>query len=201
MKRDNNEKLLVVNNRARSTQSIFRKVLQFWDVIDVCDMCDEIDDKNYLGIILSGTDAPVQNPILYQKERELIQKASVPILGICGGLQLIAITFGAKLIKLLRPSFGRQEVSIASDNPLFKGMESQQLFLKKHIYSVSDLPDIFHVIAFSQIGIEAIQHHQRPLFGVQFHPEYRKSGEGVLKNFVSICIEARRNAMQRRLMQ
>lgn len=191
MKTEMKGKFLIVDNNVPSTRSIYRKIAKFWRNTEICDMCDDVDSKEYLGIILSGTDIPVTKTMIYEKEKRLIQRSATPILGICGGFQLMAIAFGARLTKMGFPLFGRHEVSVTPTNPLFEGMFPIQLFLKKHIYQVIDLPASFKVIASSNGEIEAIQHRKRPLFGVQFHPEYRQSGERVLQNFISFCLRAR----------
>jgi GMP synthase (glutamine-hydrolysing) len=161
---------------------------------------------NSLGpthIILSGQSHPWTK---YSAESlagvfELIKKARQPILGVCGGHQQIALAFGAPvdLMERLEPGEGyegaRRERGYfpveVSGTGIFKDLPKQITVWHSHCDEVKDLPRGFRRTASNEAcSIQAMEHTQRPLFGVQFHPELfddaHPDGQRVLQNFLAI---------------
>jgi GMP synthase (glutamine-hydrolysing) len=154
-------------------------------------------------IVLSGQSHPWN---LYDADAlkgvaEVIRHAEQPILGVCGGHQQIAITFGAPvaLVERLEPGEGytgakreRGFFEIETDGTgLFAGLASRLTVWHSHYDEVKALPDGFKATASNSSGaIQAMQHCERPLFGVQFHPELFNEqypdGRRILENFLSI---------------
>ena len=101
---------------------------------------------------------------------KLFAAADKPILGICHGHQLIALAWGAKCRKTAIPEFSWRRFSI-QPNQLFQGLENP-IFLESHYDEVYDLTDDFMVLASSpECAVQAFQIKQKPIWGVQFHPE------------------------------
>ncbi len=91
-----------------------------------------------------------------------------PVLGICAGMQVIALHHGARLVD--GKEIGMVPISPVADNPLVEGpVEVYGL----HKFDLADL-DQFHVLARSEGCVQAILHRGRPLYGVIFHPEVRR---------------------------
>ena len=154
-------------------------------------------------IILSGQSHPWTK---YSAESlagvfELIKKARQPILGVCGGHQQIALAFGAPvdLMERLEPGEGyegaRRERGYSpvetSGTGIFKDLPKQLTVWHSHCDEVKDLPKGFRRTASNEAcSIQAMEHTQRPLFGVQFHPELfddaHPDGQQVLGNFLAI---------------
>jgi GMP synthase (glutamine-hydrolysing) len=138
----------------------------------------------------------------------VIRAAPVPILGICAGHQLIGRAHGAPWGPLgsLRageldpdPAFGpglRKELGflpVESDPmcPLFTGIAQPARFFQNHYWQLTEAPPGFVTRACSPwCPIQAIQRLDRPVFGVQFHPERfdgdHPDGEAMLRNFFAI---------------
>lgn len=131
---------------------------------------------------------------------EAIRKTTMPMLGICLGMQLLGIkseegdTQCLSLcdfetlkfnISLKVPHMGWNKVKL-NENKLFKGLPNEEWFYFVHSYYI---PKSSFTIATCNYGIEftaAVQH--KNFWGVQFHPE--KSGERgllLLKNFIELC--------------
>ena len=132
---------------------------------------------------------------------ELIKKARQPILGVCGGHQQIALAFGAPvdLMERLEPGEGyegaRRERGYfpveTTGTGIFKDLPKQLTVWHSHCDEVKDLPKGFRRTASNEAcSIQAMEHTQRPLFGVQFHPELfddaHPDGQKVLRNFLAI---------------
>jgi GMP synthase-like glutamine amidotransferase len=139
----------------------------------------------------------------------VIRTAPVPILGICAGHQLIGHAHGATWGPLgplqegetdPDPRFApgqRKErdflpVQVDPRCPLFYGLGSTAHFFQSHYWQLHDVPAEFIVRACSPWSpIQAIEHLDRPLFGVLFHPERydaaHPDGEVVLRNFFALA--------------
>jgi GMP synthase (glutamine-hydrolysing) len=132
----------------------------------------------------------------------VIQDARQPILGVCGGLQQIALAFGARvdLIERVAPGEGYEgayrergfcSVELESPNPngMFAGLPDQLTVWESHCDEVKQLPAEFVRTATNNVSeIQAMQHTSLPLFGVQFHPELfdedHPHGRTILENFL-----------------
>ncbi len=140
---------------------------------------------------------------------EVIRAAPVPILGICAGHQLIGVAHCAAWGPLgaLRedeidadPRFApgqRKErgflpVQLDLRCPLFRGLAPTAAFFQSHYWHLEEAPRGFVACARSAWSpIQAIQRLDRPVFGVQFHPErddaVHANGAFVLGNFFALA--------------
>ena len=146
------------------------------------------------GIILSGgpssvyaEDAPIPTFSVF----DYADKNSVPILGICYGLQLTAYQNGGEVNKSAKREFGRAEVIINVPDVLFEGIGEHSVVWMSHGDSLTKLPDNFEVTAHTENApICCIRNSERKIWGVQFHPEVHHTTDGkvILNNFVKkIC--------------
>lgn len=168
---------------------------------------DRLDEVNPSHIVLSGQSHPWDNydPDALAGVIEVIKKATQPLLGVCGGHQLIAAALGAKvaLMGRLEPGEGYEgakrergffEVETAEENgdsDLFKNLPHRFTVWHSHFDEVKQLPENFRRTAFNKTcEIQAMQHEERPLFGVQFHPELfneeHPEGRQILYNFLQL---------------
>lgn len=148
------------------------------------------DISSIEGIILSGGYASV-----YEKNAPLpdekIWTLGKPILGICYGLQLIAKHFGAKVAPAKSREFGKTQISIIAQSPLFKNLLTDQQVWASHGDEVLNVPKNFKLIAKSDNNANAaISNDLQKIYGVQFHPEVKHTNNGrkILQNFIfTIC--------------
>ena len=99
-------------------------------------------------------------------------KADKVILGICHGHQMVARTIAGDAVcrRCKQPEFGWKHLKIAK-NRLFDNI-SQPIFLEAHYDEVVNLDDRFEIIAANDLlPVQAFQLKNRPVWGVQFHPE------------------------------
>jgi len=125
---------------------------------------------------------------------EAFLKMEKPILGICHGHQILAkaISGNQACRRSPQPEFGWKKMQIVS-NPLFKNV-SQPIFLESRYDEVCNLQDRCEVIASNNnLEIQAFQLRNRPVWGVQFHPEMMwKDGNEMLENHLSQHPEKRK---------
>jgi GMP synthase-like glutamine amidotransferase len=132
--------------------------------------------KSYSKIVLSGTTLKDHATLKQVDKFNWIKKYDQPILGICAGMQTIALVFDVNLIGCLQ--VGMAEISTLKDNPLFKGNFRAYTL---HNYSVEP-SKTFETLAESTKCIQAIKHKQKNIQGVLFHPEVRN--QEILKRFI-----------------
>ena len=141
------------------------------------------------AIILTGTDVPPQTHMsLYDREIELIREANCPVLGICGGHQILALCFGGSIGLLNEPLYGRVRVRARKADPILEQLDGDFTVFTKHKFYVKEIPGAFDVLA-TDTSIDSayiVKHRERPLYGVQFHPERRNQGTQILRNFFAL---------------
>ncbi len=139
-------------------------------------------------VISPGPGRPEDAGISMAVAREL--SGEFPILGVCLGHQAICAAFGATVTYASRLMHGKQsrtEVDTAA--PIFRGLPERLPVGRYHSLAVDEatLPEELRVIARADDGeVMAVRHADRPLYGVQFHPESILTPDGavMLKNFV-----------------
>jgi GMP synthase (glutamine-hydrolysing) len=107
-----------------------------------------------------------------------------PLLGICYGAEIIALTFGGSIRKMPFHVQGTTAVSVSAQNPLTVGRKSISVY-ESHSYCVARLPANFRSLARSEYCEHEIFANGK-IYGTQFHPE--KSGDdgfALLQNFVA----------------
>lgn len=146
----------------------------------------------YEGIILTGGDAHVYEPdelATVWVDGKVLEMAEIPVLGICLGHQLIARHYGASIQPLPNPINGEETIEIMSPDVLFAGLSGRFRARIAHDDEVVRLAGPLLRLARSAIGEhEAIRHNDRPVYGLQFHPEASgASGVTILRNFAGLC--------------
>ena len=147
------------------------------------------------GLVLSGG-APRAglDASLMGSNGEYISEASIPILGICAGHQFMALHLGGDARPATIPEFGKAELVVDDEDDLFLGLPKTFDVWVSHNDEVTKMPPGFVRLAHSQnCEIQAMRHKEKPLFGLQFHPEveHTEHGYDIFKNFLRVC-EARR---------
>ena len=113
---------------------------------------------------------------------------NVPILGICFGYQTLSMAYGGNVTSMKKMVDTRKKVQLKKSK-IFKGLKKEEKFKFMHGDYVDEVPKSFKVIGKTSNGmVQAIQHRNKPIYGVQFHPEISgKSGEVLLDNFLNLC--------------
>jgi GMP synthase (glutamine-hydrolysing) len=137
------------------------------------------------ALVLSGGPASVYTENAPRVDPGLFE-LGVPVLGICYGMQLMALELGGRVDRTGVSEFGRTELR-AQQGRLFEGLPEEQAVWMSHRDSVVAAPQGARVVAGSpSTPIAAFEDSERGLYGVQFHPEvvHTPHGTEVLKNFL-----------------
>jgi len=120
----------------------------------------------------------------------LIKELEIPMLGICLTHQLIAIIFGGRAGPAKYPEYGPVEVFIDEEDHILKGLGKSFKAWETHNDEVLVLPRNFKILAHSEkCKVQVMAHKNKPIFGVQFHPEvvHTENGNMIFKNFIELC--------------
>ncbi|MDQ3163244.1 MAG: glutamine-hydrolyzing GMP synthase [Actinomycetota bacterium] len=145
----------------------------------------EVRARNPLALILSGGPASVYAEGAPTIDPEIFG-LGIPTLGICYGMQLMAMDLGGSVDRTGVSEFGRTALE-ATPGGLFEGLAAEQTVWMSHRDSVVAPPVGARVVAGSpSTPIAAFEDPERRLYGVQFHPEVRHTphGQDVLENFL-----------------
>jgi len=126
---------------------------------------------------------------------ELVEKAAetVPLLGVCLGHQAIGQAFGGRIVRAPKLMHGKLSAIRHDGDGLFQGLPQGFEATRYHSLVVEreSLPETLQVNADTDQGvIMGMKHRERPIFGVQFHPESIASEQGhaLLANFLHIAV-------------
>jgi GMP synthase (glutamine-hydrolysing) len=145
-----------------------------------------------LALVLSGGPASVYAEGAPKVDPGLFE-LGVPVLGICYGMQLMALELGGGVERTGGSEFGRTDLRVEGGE-LFAGLPAEQVCWMSHRDSVVAPPAGARVVAGSaSTPIAAFEHPELGLYGVQFHPEvvHTPHGTDVLKNFLYRVADAR----------
>lgn len=145
---------------------------------------------NLRGIILSGGPASVYDKDAIRCDPAIFDM-SVPILGICYGMQLGSEILGAKILPAASREYGRTSISVCDNSDLLADLSGSITAWASHGDQVQQLTGDFTLLATTKTcPAAAVRHNKKKFFGVQFHPEVSHTPKGavILRNFLyRIC--------------
>lgn len=115
----------------------------------------------------------------------IFEKSELPVLGICYGMQLMGKFFGGVVEKGVIGEYGDATVEVLPDFADGHPLKSFKVWMS-HSDHVTVIPAEFKQVMKSHNGLIAgIQHRDRPLLGLQFHPEveHSQNGKEILRSF------------------
>ena len=187
------EKILILDFGSQYTQLIARAVREANVYCEITPYNKNIVFGPELkGVILSGSPFSVNEDNAPTLDIQAIA-AAVPVLGVCYGAQLTAKLFGGKVEKSDKREYGRARLEIIKQDTLLQNVLPQSQVWMSHSDTVKQLPEGFDILGTTDsIPIAAFMRTSadKPLYGLQFHPEVYHSTEGktIIKNFlVDIC--------------
>lgn len=190
-------RILILDFGAQYTQLIARRVRESgvyceihpWDMSD-----DDVRAFGARGVILSGgpeSTTESQAPVAPQAVFSL----GVPVLGICYGMQTMAMQLGGRVTPSTDREFGYAQVTSSAPCRLLDGLrdhsdgDGRALFdvWMSHGDRVDQVPPGFVAVGFTNnVPLAAMADESRHFYGVQFHPEVTHTLQGlkILERFV-----------------
>ena len=133
-----------------------------------------LKENNILGVVLSGGPNSVydeESPHVSKSVWDFIEENSLPVLGICYGMQEISHTFGGEVSPSSEREYGRAELTKDVEDPLLAGVEHSQMWMS-HGDKVTKMPMGFIKIAHTANSEHAvISNPEKRIYGIQFRPE------------------------------
>jgi len=182
-------KVYVIDNGGQWTHRIWRVLREIGCETKIIPNTTSVSEIDADALVLSGGAPRVawESPRLGNCS-DYLNEFHGPIMGICVGLQLMAIHCGGKAGPSKVPEYGLAKIRVIEEDDLFKGLPKEFLVWESHNDEVKDAPG-FRVLAVSEnCSVQAVKHLAKPYYGVQFHPEVNNTehGEEIYKNFVSV---------------
>lgn len=184
------ELILILDFGSQYTQLIARRTREqgiYCEIHPFNLPVEEILAKDPKGVILSGGPSSVEDEGAPRLEKEFYGRVRVPVLGICYGMQLIAVDLGGETEVAERREYGKAELKrLSGKTALFDDLPEMLDVWMSHGDHVTELPDGFHKTATTGEVVTAIENPDRKMFGVQFHPEVSHTPKGgqILRNFL-----------------
>ena len=185
-------KILVIDNYDSFTYNLVQQLGHFNCKI-IVKRNDEIDldDVNKIKpnkiLISPGPKRPEDSKVSLDIIKEL--GSTIPILGVCLGLQAIALVYGGKVVKAKHPVHGMTSKILHDDKTLFKNIPQNFEAMRYHSLLVDkdSLPNCIEISAQTEDGIiMGMRHKTFPVEGIQFHPEsiLTKQGSKIISNWL-----------------
>jgi len=180
--------VLVVDLGGQYAQLIARRVREarvYSELVPHTITAQQVRARRPHALILSGGPASVYAEGAPLMDPDVLT-LGIPTLGICYGMQLLALELGGAVERTGVSEFGKTDLRV-EEGELFAGLPSAQTAWMSHRDSVTAPPEGARVVAESpSTPVAAFEAPSRGLYGVQFHPEvvHTPYGQDVLKNFL-----------------
>ena len=143
------------------------------------------------GILISPGPSDPDHAGICLELIDLSAKNNIPLFGVCLGHQAIAQAFGGKIVRAPQPLHGKISNISHEGKTIFKDLPSPLSVTRYHslIAEKESLPACLDITAQTSDGIiMGLSHKEKPIHGVQFHPESiaTENGHALLKNFLDL---------------
>ncbi|MCS7160493.1 MAG: glutamine-hydrolyzing GMP synthase, partial [Gemmatales bacterium] len=189
----NQERIIVLDFGSQYVQLIARRVREhhvYSQIMRYETPLEQIATWRPQAIILSGGPSSVYEPDAPKVPPALFD-IGVPILGICYGMQLLCQTLGGKVVPGAVREYGATPLRVLQADPIFEGWPPESTVWMSHGDQVVEVSDDFLPLASTpNCPIAAVRHRNRPIYGLQFHPEvsHTEYGSLLVRNFLyKVC--------------
>jgi len=180
--------VLVVDNGSLSIGAVRKTFLTLGadtDVIKAIDVPDKVDSR-YQALVLSGTKVRAYDSAFYKPLIDLVFTSTVPVWGICGGMQIIGTAAGAELVPG-KSRTGTHQAQVDKREPVFSEVKPTVSVFQRHTLYLQAAPAGFRTIGWSDDApVEFIRSEDGRIHGSQAHLEFRADGLDILRGFVQL---------------
>ena len=188
------ELILILDFGSQYTQLIARRVREqgvYCEIHPFHLSSEAIAAKKPKGVILSGGPSSVTDEDAPRVEAGFYENVNAPILGICYGMQMIAVDLGGRNEPAARREYGHAVAKVLSGSTkLFNELPFELDVWMSHGDHVTEIPPGFHKTATTGDVITGMESDERGIYCVQFHPEVSHTplGKEVVRNFLfNVC--------------
>jgi GMP synthase (glutamine-hydrolysing) len=164
-----------------------RRLGVYSEIVDNTTRAEEC--AGFKGIILSGSPHSV-----LEKGRPAFDAAilslAIPVLGLCYGHQIMALSLGGRVSRGLRREYGIAHMNVVKKEGLLRGLATNEQIWMSHGDAVEKAPEGFEILATTDTcAITAMGNSATNKYGLQFHPEVTDTPQGmkILDNFIDLC--------------
>lgn len=189
----NRQMIVILDFGSQYSELIARRIREtqvYSEVLSYRMTAEQLRQLNPKGIIFSGGPSSVYDAGAPHSDPE-IWNLGIPVLGVCYGMQLMVQQLGGQVVRAERGEYGKASLIIDDPTDLLTNVEDSSTMWMSHGDSCEALPDGFEILAHTEnTPCATIAHHEKKLYGVQFHPEVVHSigGMALIRNFVyHIC--------------
>jgi GMP synthase (glutamine-hydrolysing) len=184
------EEVLVLDYGGQYSQLIARRIREcgvFAELLPSDTPLERIRERAPRALVLSGGPASVYAEEAPALRTELLE-LGIPVLGICYGMQAMALALGGKVEGAEAGEFGRTTLTLTGEGGrLLAGLPAEQQAWMSHRDCVLEAPVGFEALAASPGSpVAAFESVERGLYGIQFHPEvvHTPYGTQILERFL-----------------
>ncbi len=184
------DNVVVLDFGGQTAQLIARRVRElnvYSELLPFDTPWSEIERRQPRAVILSGGPMSVYEDGAPHPDPRIWSDASMPLLGICYGVQLMAHHLGGNVVPTDKREYGPATISITTEDGLFHGIEREQPVWMSHGDSIVAPPSGFTALAATaSTPYAGMADPERRMYGIQFHPEvvHTPAGRDILRNFV-----------------
>lgn len=186
--------MVILDFGSQYTQLIARRVREagvYSEILPYNTPLEVITTRLPQALILSGGPSSVYDEDAPRLPKGFLTKLGCPILGICYGLQLLAVELGGEVRPSDNRGYGYARLTVSgADSPLFAGLPGEMDVWLSHGDHITAMPEGFRATAHTNGVLNAIEDLSKRFFGVQFHPEvaHTQFGCQILHNFLyDVC--------------
>jgi anthranilate synthase/aminodeoxychorismate synthase-like glutamine amidotransferase len=147
---------------------------------------------SFVHVVLSPGPGHPADPHDFSVGRDVLLAGSVPVLGVCLGMQGLVTAYGG-LVERVEPAHGEVAAVSHDGSGVFAGLPSPYAAVRYHSLAATRVPEALVVTA-TCVGddgaevVMGVRHRSRPLHGVQFHPEsiLSEHGRRLVANFLEV---------------
>ena len=189
----NRETVIVIDFGGQYNQLVARRVREcnvYCEIYSYKTDIQKIKDMHPKGIILTGGPNSCYEEGAPTCTKELFE-LGIPVLGLCYGAQLMQHVLGGKVEKAPVREYGKTEVFVNTESPLFTGIEEKTICWMSHFDYISKAAPGFEICAHTaDCPVAAAENREKNLYAIQFHPEvlHTVRGKEILSNYVyNVC--------------
>jgi anthranilate synthase/aminodeoxychorismate synthase-like glutamine amidotransferase len=191
-----NPRVVVVDHHDSYTWNLVHLVAAVTGVLPTVVEHDEVAastllDGRFSHVVLSPGPGNPDTPRDFSVGREVLRAATVPVLGVCLGMQGLVSEYGGR-VRPVTPAHGEVAVVHHDGSGIFRGVPDGFPAVRYHSLAAVALPAVLTETAWCE-GEEGpvvmgVAHRTLPLWGVQFHPEsvLTLHGELMVANFLEL---------------